>query len=181
MSLLVATADVTEAIFEAVIDREFCKCCCRFLFSKSYKTSDSNPHVVVDHCLKSSMAVCKEVCMGFLKRSGILCQIKFCIPEVPICWCKNSHLVLFISGIPDIKFDRTPIEFTDFTRHVFLSDICFLIFGFKVLCNSFYGRVAYIKSLLFEICMDIDFLHGLFLHSHETLVTIELQTFFNSF
>ena len=151
------------------------------LEGKSYKTSDSNPHIIVYHCLECSMAVCKEVCMGFLKCRGILCQIKFCIPEVSVCRCKNSHLVLLISGISDIKFDRTPIEFTDFTRHVFLPDICFLMFGFKVLRNSFYGRVAHIKALLFEICMDIDFFHGLLLHSHETLVAIELQTFFNSF
>jgi len=67
-------------------------------------------------------------------------------------------LILLITGITDIKLDGAPVEFTDFTGHVFLPDECFLMFGFKILRDSFYCGIADIKALLFEIIVFIVYL-----------------------
>ena len=172
MSLFVSAANVAKTKFKTIIDGQLCECCCGLLFGKPYKTSDSNPHVVVDHCLKSTMAVSKEICMRFLKCGSVLCQIQAGISEISVCGGKDSHLILLVTGIPDIKFDCSPVELTDLTGHIFLPYESFLVFGFKVLGCSFYSRITYIKPLLFEIVVDIDLFHGLLLHPHETLVTV---------
>ena len=63
MALFITAADVAEAVFEAIINRQFRECRCGLLFCKPYKLSDCNTHVVIDHCLKSTMTVSEEISM----------------------------------------------------------------------------------------------------------------------
>ena len=63
MTLFVTASDVAEAIFEAIINRQFRECRCGLLFGKPYKLSDGNTHVVLDHCLTSTVAVSEDISM----------------------------------------------------------------------------------------------------------------------
>lgn len=52
-----------KGAFEAIINRQFRECRRGLLFCKPYKLSDCNTHVVIDHCLKSTMTVSEEISM----------------------------------------------------------------------------------------------------------------------
>ena len=63
MILFVTAADVAEVIFEAIINRHLHECRCGLLFGKPYKLSDGNTHIIIDHCLKSTVTVSEEISM----------------------------------------------------------------------------------------------------------------------